>query len=422
MSKKLTAFLSLFSILLFLSIIPAHSATKAGAKCTKVGSKSVVATKTYTCIKSGKKLVWSKGVATNPTPAPTPTPVAYGKYLEIDACKIVDATVNKDVQLITSGFERFTYERFKNPLTMRVIVLPVSFANLDFGTSDLAILKNQNALVSQYFAKNSWGKAKANFVIPDAKHWVSLPGIFQEYLQSAVGRTQGISDFLIEEILSSVNKEVDLTSFDIVAFQTSRSTEFYFASGTMRTSSNAFYSKSGPVKDVFGIGGLSTGDWRVIAHELGHNWLGFEDLYNHFTGSVPLGNWDLMSSLANLELNGWHRWAAGWMQDSQVHCLSKDTSALVQVSPLNSFEKKLLVSIPLQSGKSIFLEYRTSSEYYFGSDTVLVYFVDTTIWHGSGPYKLVAELQKKGDSILFENQTIRLYEKFNNGVYVAVNS
>jgi len=74
MTKKLIAFLSILSLSLSLPLIPAHSAAKAGAKCTKVGIKSVVATKTYTCIKSGKKLVWDKGVLVKPTPTPTPTP------------------------------------------------------------------------------------------------------------------------------------------------------------------------------------------------------------------------------------------------------------------------------------------------------------------------------------------------------------
>ena len=40
---------------------PATAADKAGAKCSKVGSKSVVGAKTFTCIKSGMKLVWDKG-------------------------------------------------------------------------------------------------------------------------------------------------------------------------------------------------------------------------------------------------------------------------------------------------------------------------------------------------------------------------
>jgi hypothetical protein len=54
---------------------PLQAATpKAGAKCTKAGATATTAIKTFTCIKSGKNLVWNKGVAINkPTPTPTPT-------------------------------------------------------------------------------------------------------------------------------------------------------------------------------------------------------------------------------------------------------------------------------------------------------------------------------------------------------------
>jgi len=62
MSKRLVAFLSILSLFLSSPFIPANAAAKAGAKCTKVGIKSVVKDKSYTCIKSGKKLVWNKGV------------------------------------------------------------------------------------------------------------------------------------------------------------------------------------------------------------------------------------------------------------------------------------------------------------------------------------------------------------------------
>jgi len=75
MNKRLVAFLSLLSITLYLPVIPAHSATKVGAKCTQVGIKSVVGNRTFTCIKSGKKLFWNKGlVIVKPTPTPTATP------------------------------------------------------------------------------------------------------------------------------------------------------------------------------------------------------------------------------------------------------------------------------------------------------------------------------------------------------------
>jgi len=68
------------AILLF-SIVPsfpAGAAVKAGATCTKLNSTTTVSGYKYSCIKSGKKLVWSKGVKiakpSTPIASPTPTP------------------------------------------------------------------------------------------------------------------------------------------------------------------------------------------------------------------------------------------------------------------------------------------------------------------------------------------------------------
>ena len=71
--KKLVG--ALLAIALFAMPLNAVAAVKAGAACKKAGITSTYAGKKYTCIKSGKKLVWNKGVAVvKPTPSPTPTP------------------------------------------------------------------------------------------------------------------------------------------------------------------------------------------------------------------------------------------------------------------------------------------------------------------------------------------------------------
>lgn len=65
------------ALLSTLSLVPAHAAVKAGVTCKKVGSTAIVGAYTYTCVKSGKKLVWNKGVripVSKPTPTATPTP------------------------------------------------------------------------------------------------------------------------------------------------------------------------------------------------------------------------------------------------------------------------------------------------------------------------------------------------------------
>ena len=61
------------------SVIPqqaqASAQVKAGAKCTKVNSSQTVSGKKFTCVKSGSRLVWNKGVTIPKpaTPAPSPT-------------------------------------------------------------------------------------------------------------------------------------------------------------------------------------------------------------------------------------------------------------------------------------------------------------------------------------------------------------
>jgi hypothetical protein len=54
----------------------AHAVVKAGAKCQKISATQTVGNIKFTCIKSGSKLVWNKGVAIANTPRPTPTPSA----------------------------------------------------------------------------------------------------------------------------------------------------------------------------------------------------------------------------------------------------------------------------------------------------------------------------------------------------------
>jgi hypothetical protein len=57
MNKRLIISFSILSLFLSTLIIPANAVAKAGTKCNKAGITSVVSGKTYTCVKSGKKVV-----------------------------------------------------------------------------------------------------------------------------------------------------------------------------------------------------------------------------------------------------------------------------------------------------------------------------------------------------------------------------
>jgi hypothetical protein len=73
---KHKAHLGLTVALLLTLTAPLHAATpKAGSKCTKAGATATAAGKKFTCVKSGTKLVWNKGVSIKAAPKPAVNPV-----------------------------------------------------------------------------------------------------------------------------------------------------------------------------------------------------------------------------------------------------------------------------------------------------------------------------------------------------------
>ena len=85
MRRSIRALTPLILGALIFSGTSADAAVKAGTKCAKAGATSIAGGKKFTCVKSGNRLVWSKGVtfkaapkpnattAALPTPASTPT-------------------------------------------------------------------------------------------------------------------------------------------------------------------------------------------------------------------------------------------------------------------------------------------------------------------------------------------------------------
>ncbi len=73
--RRLTSSLLLTSILLFDCAESYAAAPSAGEKCIKAGQSQIANGKKFTCIKSGKKLVWNRGALIKAVPTPKPSPV-----------------------------------------------------------------------------------------------------------------------------------------------------------------------------------------------------------------------------------------------------------------------------------------------------------------------------------------------------------
>ena len=96
--RKVSAFSVFFLIASMLALPQANAANaKAGGTCKRISATSIVSAVKYTCIKSGKKLVWSKGVAAKQTS--TPKQVFYKA-----ADSVAISTVN-DLEGCAVGFD-----------------------------------------------------------------------------------------------------------------------------------------------------------------------------------------------------------------------------------------------------------------------------------------------------------------------------
>ena len=143
MRVRLIALL-VISPLLFSSLLStSHAAAKAGAKCKKEGIKTVVGKTTFTCIKSGKKLVWAKGVSSNsasgktsPSAAPTPS--------QTQTPNVTPSTVRAGVKAVLDSFAQFPKSK-DAPQEISFIFGP----NADKDTSDL-IVKNASATMGLF--------------------------------------------------------------------------------------------------------------------------------------------------------------------------------------------------------------------------------------------------------------------------------
>jgi len=181
MKKAIQITLLVVTITLF--SYQANSATqaKAGATCTKVGSTQLVSDKKFTCIKSGTKLTWNKGVAVTTTSAPSPTPsatvapVIQAKLNPFDSAPFPNEFTRAEmVEAMFKSFDEFI-KRTPNVNSYKLVIDPGFqsdsaaitklvrdvFAVLPFPAgypTTVVILSNDKDLIEKSVKENGFGK------------------------------------------------------------------------------------------------------------------------------------------------------------------------------------------------------------------------------------------------------------------------
>ena len=382
------------SLVLILSLLPsnlANAAVKAGVACSKAGTTSIASGKKFTCIKSGNKLVWNKGqvkviaqVELVPQLSPEKLsncqikdqrPAGSGPYGEAIAFPVTD--FNREQKLPVIG-------------TAKVAFIPIDFSDvpgkgrpLDFGQSQIDSTNEwltwytNGKLTYEWQTYNSWIRAPK----PSTQYNWAHP-VHGGYQGQAAPQAQSTEE-IIQQLVTAASphfnfegvgavfllfpKEVKAIEIEI----TQRNRTWQTAQGPQQ------FSFFGPGAEINNRGDSLWGWWM---HEVLHS--------HGFSGHFPFGFLNLHMMIGGWQsnaLSSWDALIAGWSNEEDVYCLSKEkvTKTALTLSPLDRKQRGLKsVMIKLNDHQVLVFESRRSEKWSSPQlyiNGLMGYIVDTKI-------------------------------------------
>jgi len=434
--------------------LSAFSAQKitAGAPCTKLNTKAVANNKTYTCIKKGSKLVWNSGVAIKsaaPAPSPTPTPTSTAntessQKKEIDLsrdprisnvstlspvaiCKTADNTPDytQEGPISRNGFPR-PKENLYPSNKARILVIPFAIDTWPFSPplaknanqtmTNLDLLKISHRDIEKLFQELSAGNFEVEFSILPENEWWSLDSV------NAFNSTPMTDNFgPIKELIKKNDGKIDFEKYDSYVFVSALQAPV--AGVAQATYTTDVKTSKGKANKLV----LITAGWQnppLYFHELGHSLFGLEDLYlqrkveadwlpSELAGILP---WDLMADSNISFLSNWNRLLMGWLQDSDIRCLTDQEKTTHYLSYFTTKNQPKLLLINLAKGVTLAAETRNTGT----NQGLLLYVIDTNLAHGEIPLRALNYLVKAGETKELFDWKFSVTESSKDGLLVEV--
>ena len=451
--SKSGALLVIFALCLSLFLPNSYSAQKitAGSSCKGLNKKVDYKNKTYTCMKKGNKLVWSKGAVIKsaaPAASPSPTPAVSSPAIEakVDSLSL-DPRVSKDSLLSTAsicktidktpdygpgglttsrnGFPRpkeATYPSGK----AKVLVIPFTYTTWPFlsklpaitnrTVTDLEAIQKVNKEVEELAKSLSAGRFELEISILPESEWLTLD---PELGFDSTPMTDNFGP--IKKMIQKNDGKIDFEKYDSYVFVSTLGAPIPpVAQATYSTEVKT--SKGQANKLVLMSQGWSSSS--LYFHELGHSMFGLEDLYLFSENKAewlpseltPILAWDLMASSQIEVLSNWNRLLMGWISDSEIRCLTDQSQSTHYLSDFTKKGQPQLLLINLAPGVSLAAESRIWGE----SQRLLLYVVDTNLSHGQSPVRSLNTLLKAGESKELFDWKLNVLETSKDGLLLEV--
>ena len=377
-----------FFITVSVGLIPQASfaAVKAGGKCSTPGAATTSGGQKFVCVKSGSKVVWkvSTSVATKPITVDL-----------VAACKLPVADGRGDVSI--GGWPRIK-ERLQSTGDVIATVVMVDFPDAP-ATMTPAEAFARISPSADVFKEVSYGKF--NYTFKPQLKWYRMSKKSSEYVTG--GWTFISHRAYISEAAKLADLDVDFSKTDSLIILANPDAQGMGYSGP----AFAAIRSSGITLDGKYISNGATSaydlnNWKAIwlNHEVTHT-LGLVDLYaftqensaNRHDGLRYTGEFSYMG-FNSFESNSpslfaYERWNLGWLDDSQIKCMSESKTTQL-ITPVEKIGGVKAVMVPISKTKAVVIESRRplGIDSKLAKSGALVYVVDSTNQSGLGPIKV----------------------------------
>ena len=376
---KLRALLFIVTTTLLFNSI-SYASVKTGAVCSKLGATAIVSGKKYTCIKSGKKLIWDKGallpkiiptvsvpaVETKPLPEPSPTTttvnlenstcLAQGDQ-KTDSFGILECRPIKDNNLvlmrITQSFPPLTNSTspdslktcqigdqrttktvnsaiaypprpargFINNGVEKIVVVGIDFIDSPGAGSPTTLFEKDLKTAGEWIKWFSNGKLQYNFISFDK--WIRAPKSSGNYEVTEHGSSlSGLTnDEIKSDLISSIEKTVDLSNTAAIWVYYPESIEKITGKFAERGALVKSQKYGDIFSDMYAVGKMNYDtkmpNWTYFVHETMHS----QGIMGHSPREPWVFGLMLNDSSPSHTLNTWDQITFDWLLPEQVYCV-----------------------------------------------------------------------------------------------------
>lgn len=338
---------------------------------------------TQTCTVSGGTGNVASANVTNVTVACSAPPSGAGN---VQNCKLTNPQPEFALAL---GFPRGS-KRMKLAGTVRVTVLFVDFPDVAATQTPQQVFAQISPTSENYYAAVSYGAM--TLVYQPEFRWLRMSKASNTYGFGSLTFFQ--QKAYMEEAIALAGAGVDYSATDaLLVVGTPNATAL--VNGPAFVANTGFAIVAGG-REIYN-GATSGADLPVWGgywanHEFGHA-LGLPDLYANTQPFHRLvGIFSMMGDIAGpaREFTAFERWIIGWVNDTQVACVTATGESVTTLSPIERAGGTKMAVVPLSTTTAVVAESRRPEGFDAGfTGGVLVYFVDSSLSNSQGAMRVL---------------------------------